>query len=152
MVTPIHPSERTTKGRLVKRKLPIRPCFHQTDMMGVIHNSVYFLWFEEGRLQLLQEVLPVAEAMELGVAMPVVQNTATYRKAVTFGMPLILLTTHHVQPVYEGRLVFQHCLIHEKHKTAMALGQTVATLVDMRSHRLVKEWPAKIWQRYQALQ
>jgi len=40
-VTHIH----QPRGRLIKRKLSIQPCFHQTDMMGVIHNSVYFLWF-----------------------------------------------------------------------------------------------------------
>jgi hypothetical protein len=33
----------------------------------------------------------------------------------------------------------------------MAFGQSVTTLVDMRTQRLVKEWPEKVWQRYQAL-
>ena len=66
--------------RLIKRKLPIRPLFHQTDMMGVIHNSVYFLWFEEGRMQILLEILPLAEAIEMGAAMPVVENVCRYRK------------------------------------------------------------------------
>ena len=141
----------STQGRLIKRQIPIRPSFHQTDMMGVIHNSVYFLWFEEGRLQIMLEVLPIEEALGLGVAMPVVENTASYRKPVQFGMPLTLYTTHRILPVYTGRLVFQHYLIHEKHKTAMAFGQTVTTLVDFKTHRLVKDWPDPIWQRYQRL-
>jgi acyl-CoA thioester hydrolase len=146
-VTPIH----QRGGRLIKRKLPIQPCFHQTDMMGVIHNSVYFLWFEEGRLQILLEVLPLEEALELGLALPVVQNTCHYRKSIKFGCPLLLYTTHHIQPVYEGRLVFNHYLMHEKQKTAMAFGQSVTTLLDLRSERLVKEWPERLWQRYQML-
>jgi acyl-CoA thioester hydrolase len=120
-------------------------------MMGVIHNSVYFLWFEEGRLQIMLEVLPLEEAYALGVSMPVVQNTCHYRKWVKFGCPLVLYTTHHVQPVYEGKLVFNHYLMHETRKTAMAFGQSVTTLVDMRTQRLVKAWPEKVWQRYQGL-
>jgi len=120
-------------------------------MMGVIHNSVYFLWFEEGRLQLMSEVLSLEEALELGVAMPVVQNTCHYRKWVKLGMPLVLYTTHHVQSAYEGRLVFNHYLMHEKQKTAMAFGQSVMTLLDMRTERLLREWPEKVWLRYQAL-
>ena len=119
--------------------------------MGVVHNSVYFHWFEQGRLQILLEVLPLEEALELGLSTPVVQNTCHYRKWVTFGTPLLLYTTHHIQAVYEGRLVFNHYLMHEKNKTAMAFGQTVITLVDMRTQRLLKEWPENIWQRYQAL-
>ncbi len=139
------------RGRLIKRRLAIQPAFHETDMMGVIHNSVYFLWFEQGRLQILLEVLPFQEALELGVAMPVVENSCHYRKAVRFGCPLVLYTTHHIQAVYNGRLVFHHYLMHETQKTTMAYGQSVATLLDLRTQKLVKSWPEKIWLRYQAL-
>jgi acyl-CoA thioester hydrolase len=138
-------------GRLIKRKLALQPAFHETDMMGVIHNANYFLWFEQGRLQIMFEVLPMADALKLGLFMPVVENLCHYRKPVKFGMPLLLYTTHNLQPNYEGRLVFSHYLIHEKHRTAMAFGQTVMTLVDAQTNKLVKEWPAEIWQRYQAL-
>ena len=141
-----------SKGRLIKRKLSIHPAFHETDMMGVIHNSVYFLWFEQGRLQIMLEVLPIEEAMALGVFMPVVENVCHYRKPVKFGQPLLLHTTHQLQPAYEGRLIFSHYLIHDKQRTTMACGQTAMTIVDARTNRLVKEWPEEIWRRYQALQ
>jgi acyl-CoA thioester hydrolase len=139
------------KGRLIKRKLPIQPAFHETDMMGVVHNSNYFLWFERGRLEIMLEVLPVEEAMKLGLFMPVVENICHYRKPVKFGMPLLLYTSHNIQAAYEGRLVFSHYLIHEKLRTAMAFGQTAMTLVDAPTNKLIKEWPADIWRRYQAL-
>jgi acyl-CoA thioester hydrolase len=142
---------RESRGRLIKRKLAILPAFHQTDMMGVIHNSQYFLWFEQGRLEIMLEVLPMEEAMNLGIATPVVQNTCHYRKWVKFGMPLVLYTTHHIQAVFEGRLVFNHYLMHAKQKTAMAWGQSVLAVVDWRTQKLVKEWPEKVWQRYQQL-
>lgn len=142
---------RHSPGRLVKRKLAIRPDFHETDMMGVVHNSNYFLWFERGRLELMLDVLPVEEAMRLGVFMPVVENCCHYRTPVKFGMPLLLHTTHHLQSAYEGRLMFSHYLIHERLRRAMAFGHTVMTLVDSRTNKLIKEWPAEVWQRYQAL-
>jgi acyl-CoA thioester hydrolase len=138
-------------GRLIKRTLALQPAFHQTDMMGVVHNSVYFLWFEEGRLQIMLEVLPVDEALRLGVMMPVVENLCRYRKPVRFGDPLVLYTTHRLQPAYEGRLVFSHYLIHAKQKTALACGHSVTTVVDTRTNRLIKAWPEELWRRYQAL-
>jgi acyl-CoA thioester hydrolase len=140
-----------SKGRLIKRKRVIQPAFHETDMMGVIHNSNYFLWFEQGRLQIIFEVLPVEEAMKLGLLMPVVENICHYRKPVKFGMPLLLYTTHNIQSAYEGRLVFSHYLIHEKHRTAMAFGQTAVTMLSTQTNKLIKVWPAEIWRRYQAL-
>ena len=140
-----------SKGRLIKRKRVIQPAFHETDMMGVIHNSNYFLWFEQGRLQILFEVLPVEEAMKIGLLMPVVENICHYRKPVKFGMPLLLYTTHNIQSAYEGRLVFSHYLIHEKHRSAMAFGQSAITILSTQTNKLIKEWPAEIWRRYQAL-
>jgi len=140
-----------SKGRLIKRKLSIQPAFHETDMMGVVHNSVYFLWFEQGRLQIMLEVLPIEEALKLGIFMPVVENICYYRKPVKFGQPLLLYTTHHLQPAYEGRLVFSHYLIHERQRTTMAFGQTTMTVVDARNNQLIKEWPTEIWRSYQAL-
>jgi acyl-CoA thioester hydrolase len=140
-----------SNGRLIKRKLYFQPAFHETDMMGVIHHSNYFLWFEQGRLEIMLEVLPLEQAMKLGLFMPVVENLCHYRKPVKFGMPLLLYTSHHLQTSYEGRLVFNHYLIHEKQRTPMAFGQTAMTLVEARTNKLVKEWPADVWQRYQAL-
>jgi acyl-CoA thioester hydrolase len=119
--------------------------------MGVVHNAVYFLWFEEGRLQILFEVLPLERAMALGVAMPVVENVCRYHRAVRLGDPLVLHTTHRIQPAYEGRLVFEHSLVHEKTKVEMASGHAAMTLVDHRTHALLREWPADVWQRYQDL-
>ena len=145
------PPSPQAKGRLIKRKLTIQPAFHETDMMGVIHNANYFRWFEQGRLQIIFDVLPLAEAMKLNLFMPVVENICHYRKPVKFGMTLLLFTTHNIQPHYEGRLVFSHYLIHEKLRTAMAFGQSAMTLVDAATNKLVKEWPAEVWQRYQAL-
>jgi len=119
--------------------------------MGVAHNAAYFLWFEAGRMEILFEVLPLDEALELGVAMPVVQNVCHYRKPVRFGMPLQLHTTHRIQSAYEGKLIFKHYLLHEKLRMELAWGETVVTLVDQRTNQLVKEWPEAVWRKYQAL-
>lgn len=138
-------------GRLIKRKLSIRPAFHETDMAGVIHNSVYFLWFEQGRLEIMQEVLSVADAMRLGVFMPVIENHCEYRRPARFGQSLLLITTHRIQPSYQGRLEFGHYLIQEKQPAAIALGRTCITLVDARTHRLIKDWDPEVWRRYQSI-
>lgn len=103
-------------------------------------------------MQILMEILPMEEALRLGAAMPVVENVCHYRRPVKFGMPLQLITVHRIEPVYRGRLVFKHYLLHEKFRTEMAWGQSVVTLVDYRTNQLIKEWPAHVWQRYQSLQ
>lgn len=120
-------------------------------MMGVIHNAEYLRWFEQGRLQILFELLPLDEALGRAVAMPVVRNECSHRKAVRYGDPLVLITTHELLPAYEGTMTFAHSLVHEKNKVEMAHGQTVTTLLDMKTGQLVKEWPPDLWRRYQEL-
>jgi acyl-CoA thioester hydrolase len=135
----------------VKRRLHLTPFFHQTDMMGVIHNSQYFLWFEEGRLAIMKEVLTIEDALKMGFITPVVENHCEYKRYVKFGDPLILFTTHELVAEYEGRLVFRHSLVHETTKLEMAEGFTSVTIVDYKTNRLVKEWPEDLWKRYQGL-
>jgi len=139
------------KLRRVKRKLRLTPAFRQIDMMGIVHNSQYLIWFEEGRLQLILDVLSMEDAIRWQVAMPVIENHCFYRKPVRYDDPLVLHTTHRVQDVYEGRFVFEHSLVHEKTKVEMASGQTVTTLVNMKTGELVREWPVDVWARYQSL-
>lgn len=140
-----------SQSHLIKRKLIIRPLFHQVDMMGVVHNAQYFFWFEEGRLQIATEVLPLQEALRRGVAMPVVENLCHYRSPVRFGDELVLHTTHRLQAEYEGRLEFEHSLVNTTTKIEAASGMTVTTLVDLNAHQLVRHWPEDLWRRYQEL-
>jgi len=119
--------------------------------MGVVHNAQYFLWFEEGRLQISFEVLPLGEAIRRGVAMPVVHNSCHYQQPVRYGDELVLYTTHRLQTEYEGRLEFEHSLVHAATKVEAASGVTVATLVDFNTNELIVRWPDDLWQRYQAL-
>jgi acyl-CoA thioester hydrolase len=136
------------RPRAIRRSLHLTPAFHQVDMMSVVHNVQYFYWFEQGRLQIMEELMPLDEAVKLGVAMPVVENRCLYRRPVRYGDPLVLVTEHQCMRGWEGRLVFTHSLVHRKLKTEMASGRSTATLVEMATGRLVKEWPHDLWRRY----
>ena len=139
------------RPRIVKRKLAIRPQFYQTDMMGVIHNSEFFRWFEEGRLHFFADILSFEDAMREGIALPVVRNVCDYLKPVRYGDNLVLATEHEVRAEYGGRLSFRHSLANEDTKVEAAVGETVVTLVDMKTGRLIRELPGRVRDRYLAL-
>ena len=82
--------------RSIIRKLSLTPRFHQVDMMGVVHNAEYFRWFEEGRLGIMWDMLPLQEARERGLAFPVTENSCKYLKFAGFGDSLILTTVHRI--------------------------------------------------------
>jgi acyl-CoA thioesterase FadM len=90
-------------------------------------------------------------AAAIGVGLPVVHHECDYLQAVRYGDRLMLTTTHEVQPQYEGRLVFHYSLMHATRKIEMAVAQTALTVVDMKTGKLIREFPPDLWQRYQAL-
>lgn len=145
------PAEPAGRHHPIRRKLHLTPAFHQVDMMSVVHNVQYFYWFEQGRMQIMEELMPLHEAVKIGVAMPVIENRCLYRRPVRYGDPLVLLTEHQCMSAWEGRLVFTHSLVHRKLKTEMACGRSTTTLVEVATGRLVKEWPEDLWQRYLSL-
>ena len=71
--------------------------------MSVVHNVQYFYWFEQGRLQIMEELLSLEASLKLGVAMPVVENQCSYQRPVRYGDPLVLLTEHQRPSAWEGR-------------------------------------------------
>jgi len=137
--------------RWITRKLEIAPNFREFDMMGVIHNSVYFEWFERGRLQIMNEVISFEEALELEFAVAVRENKCVYERAVREGDELVLVTKHKVLETYTGKLEFFHELINKKTKTTHALGECVCTLMNPKTGELIREQNGEIWQRYARL-
>jgi len=137
--------------RTLTRRMTLRVEFHQVDMMGVAHNSRYFIWFERGRLQLIGEFLPIDYAVENQLATPVVVNHCEYLAPATVNDQLVLTTRHRVLQKWEGRFVFDHSISNAKSKVELCHGSTEVTLVDWKTQSLIKEIPRPIWDRYQSL-
>ena len=49
-------------ARRITRRMAISPEFRDIDLMGVVHNCVYFEWFERGRLSIMNEALNFDDA------------------------------------------------------------------------------------------
>ena len=138
-------------GREIRRTLALQVAFDETDMLGVAHNSVYFKWFERGRLELFEEILPIATAMEEGIAAPVVHNSCDYENPARFRDRLVLTTRMPFQEPYPGRVRFRHELSNARTKQAIATGETVVTLVEWKTGRLIREVPEDMMARVREL-
>jgi YbgC/YbaW family acyl-CoA thioester hydrolase len=143
---------RPASARVIRRKLAVAPRFCDIDMMGVVHNSVYIQWFDEGRHQFVNEIVPVEDALQSGLALVVVENTCKYKAPVRLGDTLMLITTHRRREPHNGRFEFDHSLVHTRTKAIMAEGQSTLVPYDLNTHRLVNDVPEDIWARYLAMQ
>ena len=54
------------------------PAFLSGGYDGVVHNAEYFRWFEEGRLQIMTDIISIDCVSQHGYAFPVIENTCRY--------------------------------------------------------------------------
>jgi acyl-CoA thioester hydrolase len=53
--------------------------YYETDRMGITHNSNYFRWFEEARIDFMhQSSWPYLELEEMGIFMPIASESARF--------------------------------------------------------------------------
>lgn len=74
--------------------IPIVPRYAETDRGGVVHHSVFPVWFEMGRTELLRANGIVYKDMEeAGIFFVVAELHIRYRRPVFYDEPLLLETT-----------------------------------------------------------
>lgn len=76
--------------------MPVQPYrrtvhYYETDQMGVVHHANYIRWFEEARVDFLEQMGTGYARMEsLGIVSPVLSVACEYRHAVHFGEAVVI--------------------------------------------------------------
>ena len=135
----------------IRSVIEITVQFHETDMLGIVHNSVFFQWFERGRMDIFNRIISVQEALKQHIAVLVVKNSCNYHAPAHYGDTLILTTRAPWKRLYDGKLIFRYELSNKKSKALIALGETVATLYDIQHDRLIREIPEFVLNKIQSL-
>lgn len=60
--------------------------YYETDQMGIVHHSNYIRWFEEARIDLIEQMgLGYHQMEERGIISPVLAVEADYLRMIRFG-------------------------------------------------------------------
>lgn len=108
--------------------LAIRPRYVECDPMGVVHHSVYPVWFEMGRTEMLRSWGGSYRAMEESGAFLVVADLAIrYRQPARYDDALTL-TTHLLE---SGRARIRHgYVLHDAEERLLVTATTTIACVD----------------------
>jgi len=72
-------------------RFPVR--YAETDQMGVVHHSVYPVWFECGRTEHIKSYgLPYHELEKAGIMLPLIRLGVEYKKPVYYGETVVVRT------------------------------------------------------------
>ena len=121
--------------------LTIEPRYQETDQMGIIHHSVYPIWYEMGRVKFCDDIgFPFQKIEALGVGLAMVHMESTFLKPAHFGSPLVMETrlTHFTRV----RMTFNY-EIYDHHHEMIHSGKSHLVWVakDLKPVNILKTQP-----------
>jgi len=115
----------------------VRVRYAETDQMGVVYHSNYFLYFEVGRTDYMRQIgLPYRDMEAAGAHMVVVETSARFRAPARYD-DVLVIETRPVQ-VTAVRVTFEYRIRREGETEVLVEGSTVLACLgdDMRPRRL----------------
>lgn len=118
----------------------LRVRFAETDQMGVVHHSVYPVWFEAGRVEWMrQRSLSYRELEESGISLAVARLEVAYRTPARFDDLIRVEST--LVSARSRQIIFAYRLTTVPEGVLVATGRTEHVPTD-RSGKAVRLQPA----------
>ena len=117
--------------------------YAETDQMGIVHHSVYPIWFELARTDLAKQAgFPYSKMEEVGMMTPLVELHCKYKNPAHYEDELIVTATiSNLSPV---KVEFYYEVFHKNNSKPICTGSTIHALVNSKDFRIVnakKEFP-----------
>ena len=121
------------KIKLDSLTIEIRPRYSETDQAGVVHHSVYPVWFELGRTELLRANKIAYKDLEAaGFFFVVARLNIKYRKPAKYDEKLQLLTQ--CGKVSASKVEHNYVLRRSADKAILAEGSSILACVSPQGH------------------
>ena len=130
--------------------IPVR--FAETDLMGVVHHSVYVVWFEAARVAWMDVAgMPYAEVAALGRHFAVTSIQVEYRAPARFGDRVSVAAI--VTNLRSRYISFAYRITNGASGELLATGSTQHICVDLEGHTArIPDWVlARLKERMQSV-
>jgi acyl-CoA thioester hydrolase len=138
----------TASSRNAVCETRVRVRYAETDQMGVVYHSNYFIWFEVGRVELLRQLGFTYREMESEAQCLIAVAEARCRYKAPARYDDVVLIRSHLKNVRESLIHFGYEAIRESDGTLLAEGETTHIVTDPGLKR--RELPAKYLQTFRA--
>lgn len=98
--------------------------YAETDMMKVVHHSVYPIWFEAGRTDFAEKLgYPYSKIEEEGVMMPLCKLECTFKGSARYGDTVIVKTS--IKKLTPVRIELSYRIYKKGDNTLLTEGSTL---------------------------
>ncbi len=126
----------------------VRVRYAETDQMGVVYHSNFFIWFEVGRVELLRQLGFSYKQMEEqdGCYIAVVDARCRYKAPAHYDEEIVIRA--HLKNVRGSLIHFGYEAVRIGDGTLLAEGETTHIVTDANMRK--RELPKKYFQRFAA--
>ncbi|QUH24699.1 acyl-CoA thioesterase [Serpentinicella alkaliphila] len=121
----------------------IVPRYNETDQMGVIYHSNYFVWYEVGRTDFLEKFsMSYRDMEEMGVMLPVIEVNCKYKVSAKYADKLIIKTA--IENLTPVRIKFNYIIERETDNVLISEGFTehvFSSTLNGKPINLKKKYP-----------
>lgn len=126
----------------------LRVRYAETDQMGIVYHSNYFLYFESARAEAIRELGFTYAGMEkAGVIMPVANVHCRYLRPALYDDLLTIKTTLKELPLHH-KIEFHHEVCNEK-KELLAAGRIILHFMEAKTMKPTT-MPAQLLEKLQS--
>ena len=116
----------------IHSRVPVEVRYAETDQMGVVHHSVYVIWFEVARTALCRETgHPYVDIEKMGYSLVVTGTSGRYLQPALYGDTV--LVDCHLSKITSRTLHFEYQVL--RGETVLATGATDHVWVDNDTRR-----------------
>ncbi len=128
----------------------LRVRYAETDKMGVVYHSNYFVWFETGRTEYLRVLgYPYSRLEKEGIMLPVVECNAKYKKGAQYDDEIIVQTS--VSELKGASVTMYYEVIRKETEELLTTGYTKHAITDKNLKPLkLKVNNPKLWDALQS--
>jgi acyl-CoA thioester hydrolase len=103
--------------------------FVETDMMGVVHHSNHFRWFEMARVEYLRQAgVLLLDLMAEDIVFPITDVSCQYKASARFDDWLLIQAK--LIDLSRAKMVFDYEVLRESDKVLLAKGRTQNVFTD----------------------
>lgn len=116
-------------------KTKIIPRYAETDQMGVIHHSVYAIYYEQARTDFFNEIgLRYDEIEKSGIMTPLVELNCKYKRPAYYNQEIEIRTR--ITELTPARFTVQYD-IYDKDENLINIGTTTLAWADIKTFKII---------------
>ena len=126
-------------------KLTVR--YAETDMMGIVHHSRYYPWFEIARGDFIKKIgLSYGEMEKMGILLPLTETQCKYYGVLTYDDNVVIKCR--IEKLSVARISFLYEVYREDDNVKVSEGRTVHGFVDVNLRPInMKKQFSELWDK-----